>query len=186
MLKNNKIFLIGAIISSILFTEAAIGQTQSKAPQIRGKVWFNTGEYKKPGIKAFLGKVVLVFFWTSGDASCERAVIKLKNWYSQYQQKGLEIIAVHAFEWESRSAESELFKIINRLRIQFPVVMEEGISTRTAYEQLIWPSICLVDRGGYIRARYSGILTFRDIEIMLKALLEEGKSDLLLRKSLAI
>lgn len=186
MLKKIRINSIVVICFLMLAPQIGRAQAQSKAPQIKGEVWFNTGQYKKPGIKSCLGKVVLIFFWTSGDSSCEKAIIKLRQWYSLYQQKGLEIIGVHAFEWESHSAESELFKTINRLKIQFPVVMEDGVSIRTAYEQLIWPSICLVDRGGYIRARYRGIFSYRDIEIMLKALLEEGESDLLLRKSLVI
>ncbi len=161
---------------------AVRAQVQEQAPQIRGKAWFNAGAYKKINNKALLGKVVLIFFWTSNDTNCDSAARTLNEWYLRYKNKGFEIIGVNSPEWQFDSSVSAIFSKIDILNIKFPVVIDEDSSMRIAYAQQMWPSFCLIDRDGYIRAQYKGFYTYRDIEKMLKALLEERASQVRLRR----
>jgi peroxiredoxin len=150
-------------------------QEQRRAPEIKGKVWFNATPYKKvPTLKAMIGKVVLVFFWTMNDPNCESAAANLNQWYFRYRNKGLEIVGVHTPEWEFNKSESELFRKIDKLEILFPVVVDDDSSIRDAYDSTTWPSFYLIDRDGYIRGSYDGFYSLRDIQVMLEALLEES------------
>ena len=157
-------------------------QEQERAPEIRGSAWFNAGAYKKINNKALLGKVVLIFFWTSNDTNCDSAARTLNEWYSRYKSKGFEIIGFNSPEWQFDSSASAIFSKIDILNIKFPVVIDEDSYMRTAYAQQMWPSFCLIDRDGYIRARYKGFYTYREIEKMLKALLEERAAQVRLRR----
>ena len=170
------------LFSFLLFASVALTQEQEQAPQIRGSTWFNAGAYKKISNKALLGKVVLIFFCTSNDTNCDSAARTLNEWYSRYKNKGFEIIGVYSAEWQFESSESSVFSKIDTLGIKFPVVIDEDSSIRMAYGQQMWPSYCLIDRDGYIRAQYQGAYTYRDIEKMLKALLEERGSHVRLRR----
>lgn len=165
-----------ALITMFLACSAvSSAQEQRRAPEIKGKVWFNATYYKKvPTLKAMNGKVVLVFFWTLNDPNCESAAANLNQWYFRYRNKGLEIVGVHTPEWEFNKSESELFKKIDKLEILFPVVVDDDSSIRDAYGSTIWPSFYLIDRDGYIRGSYDGFYSSRDMQVMLEALLEES------------
>ena len=170
------LFLSGA------FLDTSFAQTQSKAPELKGRVWFNASSYKKISLKGLKGRVVLIFFWTSDDSSCRSAISYLNQWYDQYRDKGLEIIGIHTPEWASGVPESRVFEQIEDLKVRFPVLLDNDSSIRKAYGQLPWPSFTLIDRGGYIRAQYSSIFKYNDMKIMLETLLEEGESMMLLRR----
>jgi peroxiredoxin len=159
-------------------------QQQEKAPYFTGDVWFNAGAYKKaPTLKVLRGKVVLLFFWTLEDPNCEAAAVNLNHWYLKYRRLGLEIVGVHTPEWEFNRSQTELFKKIDALKILFPVVVDDDSAIRSVYGQQAWPSYCLIDRDGYIRARYDGLYSFSDMQKMLEALLEESGRQPRLRRA---
>lgn len=157
-------------------------QNLGKAPEIKARVWFNTGRYKSLRLNKLRGKVVVVCFWTFNDRNCWEAIARLNRWYEEYKLEGLEIIGVHAAEWELDESQSNLAKTIDDLGIEFPVASEDDAAVRAAYGQQGWPSISLIDRDGYIRAQYSGVLPFSNMEVMLKGLLEEGRSQAILNR----
>lgn len=169
--------LTGLLIAGFLASAASSdAQEQRRAPEIRGKVWYNASAYKKrPTLKALRGKVVLLFFWTVDDPSSESAATRLNDWYIENRSKGFEIIAVHTPEWEFNSSESRLFGKIDTLALLYPVVVDNESRIMDAFGHYRgWPAFTLVDRDGYIRASYEGINHFRQMRIMLDGLLEES------------
>ncbi len=164
--------LIAAFLAAAIPCQA---QQQRRAPEIRGKVWYNTIAYKKrPTLKALRGKVVLLFFWTMDDPACEDTAIRLNSWYIESRTKGLEIIGVHTPEWEFNKSESALYKKIDKLGLLYPVVVDNVSAIRDEYGHQAWPAFALIDRDGYIRASYEGINQFRQMKIMLDGLIEES------------
>ena len=173
---------MSVLFLSCLASSTALPQEQLKAPEISSKAWFNAGRYKKIGVKELRGKVIFVFFWTSGDPHCETAVSILNDWYSRYKDKGLEIIGVYAPAWFFEGAASDVYARADSLGIKFPVVIDEDSAIRAAYDQQMTPSCYLIDRGGYIRARFVAVFSYRDMEKMLQTLLEEGPIDAKVRR----
>ena len=173
-------FTLAVLISFVcLFAGGAQGQEETKkAPELAGSVWFNTGAYKKLDMKALQGKAVLIFFWSSNDPNCVNFVPVLNDWYLEYREKGLEIIGFHSSELIQGVSESELFRKIEALGIKFPVALGDDLSLRLAYGQGGWPSFILIDRKGFIRAQYSGVVNYKELRTTLQALLEEGGSKL--------
>ncbi len=168
---------MAALLLSCSVLGAAFAQEQRKAPEIKGTVWFNASGYKKISMKELRGKVILVFFWTSSDANCDTTASLLNEWYSLYKDKGLEIIGVHTPEWSLDGSTSEIFEKVDSLKMKFPIVVDEDSSIWAAYGQQMWPSYCLIDRGGYIRAQYGVFSTLANVKKMLETLLEEGIID---------
>ena len=148
-------------------------QSFQRAPEIKAKTWFNATSYRRLSLKALSGKVVMLFFWTINDSTCEQAAPFLNQWYARYRDKGLEIIGVHSTELEATYSEHALFEKIEKLGIKFPVVADNDSHIRYSFCLQLWPSIFLVDRKGLIRAKYDGILNFPDIETAFKVLLDE-------------
>ncbi len=159
-------------------------QEQRRAPEISGTVWFNSGAYKnRPSMKVMRGKVILMFFWTLNDPTCENVATYLNNWYEEYKDRDFEIIGVHTPEWRFNNSESELFKKVDELGILFPIVVDSKSSIRNAYGRLMWPSFTLIDRDGYIRAQFEGVAGWRAMRRMLETLLEESGYDPRLRRA---
>ena len=171
-------FYLAVLISVIcFFAGRAEGQEEiKKAPEIVGNVWFNAGAYKKLNMKALQDKVVLIFFWNSNDSNCVNFIPVLNSWYLEYKEKGFEIIGFHSSEFILNVPESELFQRIEALGIKFPVVLGDDLSLRQDYEQGGQPSFVLIDRKGFIRAEYSGVVNYKELRTTLKALLGEGES----------
>jgi len=174
-------FYLAVLISVVcLFARGAEGQEEiKKAPEIAGNVWFNAGAYKKLNMKALRDKVVLIFFWASNDSNCVNFVPILNSWYLKYKEKGFEIIGFHSSEWVFGVSESELFQRIESLGIKFPVALGDDLSLKQAYGQGGQPSFILIDRKGFIRAEYSGVVNHKEFRTTLEALLEEGESKVL-------
>ena len=172
-----RFYLVVLISVVCLFAKGAQGEEETrKAPEIAGSVWFNAGAYKKLNMKALQDKVVLIFFWISNDSNCINFVPILNSWYLEYKEKGLEIIGFHSSGFMQGVSESELFQRIEALGIKFPVALGDDLSLRQNYGQGGWPSFVLIDRKGFIRAEYSCVVNYKELRIMLEALLEEGES----------
>lgn len=151
-----------------------LGQEGERAPQISGRFWINAGAYQNLSLKALRGKAVLVFFWTSSDSNSGSAARILNGWYEVYRDRGLEIIGVHSAEWGFGSEQSDVVRRTEDLGITFPVVLDEGGAIRAEWGELSWPAIFLVDRDGYIRFRYSGVLNYSQIEAMTEMIVSES------------
>lgn len=153
-----------------------------KAADIRGRVWFNAAGTPRMSLKALAGDVVLVFFWTANDLSCQKAFPLLNRWYAKYRDQGFQIIGVHDSEWGFNISEGEVSNKIKALEAEFPVVLDEDSSVWINFKKAGWPSYFLIDRKGYVRARYFGTLDARNVETMIRILVEEGESRLLKEK----
>lgn len=165
----------------------ASGQALSRAPEITGRTWANAKAYRKISMKVLRGKVVLVVFWTLSDSNCENALLNLNAWYEKYKAKGLEIIAVCTPEWIFNASHSEFLEKVLGLGVKFPVVFDEASENRRAYGLLPWPAFFLIDREGYLRARYHrdfDNFTYPQMETMLQQLLEEDGVERVTRRAL--
>ncbi len=179
-----KLFSFVLALSLSVPPSIALAQQQRRAPEIKSKVWFNASYYKKkPSLKSMRGKVVIVFFWTREDTHCETAALNLNKWYIKYRNKGLEIIGVHTPEWVFNQSQSELFNKIESLGLLFPVAVDNDSSIWDKYGSHGWPSFFLIDRDGYIRARYEGVFDLGGMHTMLEGLLEESGTLPRLRRS---
>ncbi len=144
------------------------------APEIPHRISFNAHAYEHLSLKELRGKVVLFFFWTGSHIGCRKAVVEMDRLYERYRPRGLEIVGVHSPNWESfEDSAHYVFDQLQEAAVKFPVIMDDDNQIKMAYGFLVVPSVYLVDRRGFIRAKYAGALDFGHIEALLDQLLTE-------------
>jgi thiol-disulfide isomerase/thioredoxin len=99
----------------------------------------------------YKGKVVLIDFWASWCPPCKTSFPALDAIYREYQEKGLEVLAVNLDE-KRRDADTFLDAHPHRLTVLFD---PKGTSP-TAFGVKGMPSSFLIDRAGNIRFTHMG------------------------------
>ena len=140
------------IASPDLFAEKKI--RLKKAPSFaREGVWLNGAP---AGRKVFDHKITLVWFWDYTAINCLRELRYLKSWYEHYHPYGLEVIFVHAPEFEFAKKEENLKGAVERLGVPFPIYLDNDFKLWEGYGVQAWPTRYLVNDGGRIVMSKSG------------------------------
>ncbi len=132
--------------------------------------WLNT-DGRPLTIAGLRGKVVLVDFWTYSCINCLRTLPHLRAWYAAYHKSGLEIVGVHTPEFAFEHVLSNVESAVKRLRIGWPVALDNEYATWTAWSNQYWPADYLVDQHGEVRAYSFGEGDYAKTEADIRQLL---------------
>ena len=125
------------------------------APEIRSERWFNSSPLRPADLQ---GKVRLVEFWTHGCVNCVRTVPAMRRLHERFAGPDLVVIGVHTPEFARERDPKRVKEAIERMRIPYPVAMDnEGVNW-LAWDNRYWPALYLVDRRGVIRHTHIGEL----------------------------
>ena len=130
-------------------------------------------------IGEFVGKkVVLLDIWTYSCINCQRTTPYLNAWYGKYKDDGLVIIGLHTPEFEFEKVYQNVVDATKRLKIQYPVVLDNDYSTWTAYQNRFWPRKYLIDIDGFIVYDHIGEGGYEETEAKIIELLNERSARL--------
>jgi len=119
-----------------------------KAPLFPKKgVWIQ-GKPRKS--KFFEGKLTLVYFWDYTTVNCIRELSYLRDWQQVYEPYGLQVLMVHAPEFEFAQDKKHVADAVKRMKIPYPVYLDNDGTLWELYDNGSWPSKHLVDREGRI------------------------------------
>ena len=149
-------------------------QLPRRAPDIPRLAVVNSPKHATFSLKSLRGHVVLVFFWNEKDAPFDDFINTLKRWYAEFRSRDLDMAAVYIPWWDSENSGVALPDLITRYALEFPVMIDRGARVRAAYNELMSPAVFCIDRKGFIRAEYFGIIDMKSVRIMLETLLEEA------------
>lgn len=157
---------------------AAELESCGRAPELRGiEAWFNTPGDAPLSLAELRGQVVLIDFWAYSCINCQRSIPHVNAWYEAYRDAGLTVIGVHspeyAFEKEQRNVETGAAK----LAIEYPVALDNALSTWTTYRNRYWPAHYLVDADGTVRHIKFGEGGYATTERLIRELLLEADPD---------
>ena len=142
------------------------------APNFQGiSDWLNTPSGKPLTIKGLRHKVVLVDFWTYSCINCLRTLPHLRAWYAAYHRDGLQIVGVHSPEFAFEHVPANVRGAVKRLKVSWPVALDNNFSTWSAYSNQYWPADYLVDKTGQIRSIHSGEGDYAKTEAEIRTLL---------------
>jgi thiol-disulfide isomerase/thioredoxin len=137
-------FVLGAMVCVLPSIDASVARpTPNVAVSSADGVAVRLADYK--------GKVVLIDFWASWCPPCKTSFPALDAIFREYQEKGLEVLAVNLDE-KRRDADTFLDAHPHRLTVLFD---PKGISP-TAFGVKGMPSSFLIDRAGNIRFTHMG------------------------------
>lgn len=125
-----------------------------QAPPIAGiDAWINSSPLTLTDLK---GKVVLIDFWTYSCINCLRTLPYIKSWYARYHQQGLEMIGVHAPEFQFEHDLNNVKNAVTKYGILYPVALDNNFVTWQNYHNEFWPAQYLINKDGYVVYEHFG------------------------------
>ena len=139
------------------------------APEFEGLgAWFNS---KPLTVKELRGRVVLIDFWTYSCINCLRTLPYVRDWDARYRAAGLTIVGVHSPEFAFERVESNVRENVKKLKLRYPVAMDNDYGTWQAWSNQYWPAKYLIDRKGHVRYYHFGEGEYAKTEEAIRTLL---------------
>jgi cytochrome c biogenesis protein CcdA/thiol-disulfide isomerase/thioredoxin len=135
--------------------------------------WLNTPGDRPLSLAALRGKVVLVDFWTYSCINCIRTLPHLRAWYAAYHKDGLVIVGVHTPEFAFEHVLGNVRQATHSLDVTWPVALDNGYATWSAYSNQYWPAEYLIDKSGRVRHYHFGEGDYGGTEQAIRSLLAE-------------
>jgi cytochrome c biogenesis protein CcdA/thiol-disulfide isomerase/thioredoxin len=148
------------------------------APDIKGiQEWFNTPNNEPIALDELRGKVVLVDFWAYSCINCQRSIPHMVALDENYRDLGLQVIGIHSPEYAFEKVPANVKAGAASFGIEYPVALDNNLSTWTNYRNRYWPAHYLIDASGVVRQVTFGEGSYADTEKLVRELLVEANPD---------
>ena len=145
------------------------------APAIRGiEQWLNTPEGRAIDLDDLRGQVVLIDFWAYSCINCQRSIPHVVAWDEAYRDAGLQVIGIHSPEYAFEKRAENVRAGARDFGIEYPVALDNSLSTWTAYRNRYWPAHYLIDAEGTVRHISFGEGNYAATEQMIRELLVDA------------
>lgn len=145
------------------------------APAIAGiATWLNTPGGKPISVKSLRGKVVLIDFWTYSCINCQRSLPHVEAWNRAYHDAGLQVIGVHSPEFTFEKNASNVAGQARKLGVDYPVALDNKLTTWDNYRNRFWPAEYLIDATGHVRYFSFGEGRYGQTEDLIRTLLQQA------------
>lgn len=141
-------------------------------PQIETEHWLN-GD----AVRQAAGKIVLVDFWDYTCVNCLATLPYLREWDNRYRAHGLQVVGVHAPEFDFARDTSQIARAIVELGITWPVAVDNDYRNWQAYANRYWPAKYLADGRGYLRYYQFGEGSYDETERVIQDLIRQQQPD---------
>src|SRR5262245_39283171 len=137
--------------------------------------WINSPRLTEAGLA---GKVVLVQFWTYTCINWLRTLPYVRAWSQKYSQN-LVVIGVHTPEFAVEHDIENVRRAVRRMKIEYPVVIDNEYAIWRAFDNQYWPALYFVDARGRVRDHRFGEGEYERSEKIIQRLLgEAGVTDI--------
>jgi len=137
-------------------------------PFPRGLTWINSAPLRMDKQK---GRPVLVEFWDFCRINSLRTMPYLKAWHERYADAGLRVIGVHTGGFPPSRDEAEIRAAVQRLGVEYPVVIDMELEIWDFYGNEGWPGRYLWDAKGALFSMHYGEGAYAETEREIQALL---------------
>ncbi len=117
------------------------------------------------------GRPVLVEFWDFCRINSLRTMPYLKAWHERYAEAGLRVIGVHTGAFPPSRDDEEVARAVERLGIEYPVVLDTGLQVWDIYGNEGWPGRYLWDTRGALFSLHYGEGNYAETELEIQELL---------------
>jgi cytochrome c biogenesis protein CcdA/thiol-disulfide isomerase/thioredoxin len=148
------------------------------APSIRGiEQWLNTPGGEGLALDELRGQVVLVDFWAYSCINCQRSIPHVVAWDEAYRDAGLQVIGIHSPEYAFEKDAGNVAAGARDFGIEYPVALDNTLSTWTNFRNRYWPAHYLIDADGVVRHIAFGEGNYAATEKLIRELLVDADPD---------
>ncbi|MEM9565064.1 MAG: redoxin domain-containing protein [Actinomycetota bacterium] len=124
----------------------------------------------------FAGQVRIVEFWTFGCFNCKNRLPFTQAIYEEYQPQGLEIIGVHAPEFDFERDPERIAQAAVDLGVTWPIALDTEKTNFRAWQESrrFWPRVYVLDQNGDVRYDHIGEGDYDGLEEVVAHLIENG------------
>jgi len=135
--------------------------------------WINTDA---SSLDDFDGQVRVVEFWTFGCFNCRNRISHTQELYAEFKPQGLEIIGIHAPEFERERDPAAVEEATVDLGVTWPVALDTGKTNFRAWQEnrRFWPRVYVLDQNGDVRYDHIGEGDYDGLEETVAYLIENG------------
>jgi thiol-disulfide isomerase/thioredoxin len=132
--------------------------------------WLNTSRLLVA--QDFIGRVLLVDFWTYCCINCMHVIPKLNELEKEFGDS-LTVIGVHSAKFVNERERENISNAIIRYDIKHPVVNDAHFKIWKAFGVSAWPTLILINPEGNIETTFSGEGNLRVMRDAIKKLLKK-------------
>ncbi|KJL49401.1 Thiol-disulfide oxidoreductase YkuV [Microbacterium hydrocarbonoxydans] len=145
------------------------------APSIAGiQQWLNTPNGQAVELESLRGKVVLIDFWAYSCINCQRSLPHVVAWDQAYRDLGLQVVGIHSPEYAFEKDPGNVAAGVADFGIDYPVALDNSLSTWTSYRNRYWPAHYLIDAEGTVRHISFGEGGYAETEKLIRELLKDA------------
>lgn len=175
-----KILILSLLATCIFPTSILAAENQQAVPlpeftERSAEAWINSTPLS---VSELYGKVIMLDVWTYGCRNCYRSIPWMLTLEERFAEQGFQIIGIHTPEFEHEYHRNNVVTRMQEFKVTHPVMMDNEYSYWKALGNQYWPTFYIVDKQGYIRARFVGethsnSVRANQIEAWIKQLLHE-------------
>jgi thiol-disulfide isomerase/thioredoxin len=137
--------------------------------------WLNSPPLTTAGLR---GRVVVVDFWTYTCINWLRTAPYVRAWHEAYGNAGAVVLGVHTPEFSFEADIGNVRRAVEHLRVEHPVAVDSDYAIWTAFTNMYWPALYVVDAEGAIRFTHFGEGAYEESEEVIRRLLSDaGRGD---------
>lgn len=114
---------------------------------------------------------MLIEFWDFCRPNSIRTLPYLRAWHARYGELGLRVIGVHSAGFEPSNDPEAVAAAVQRLGIEYPVVVDVDHQIWQEYENLGWPARYLWNADGFLFHYHYGEGAYAETELAIQELL---------------
>ncbi|KKO53413.1 hypothetical protein XI25_14105 [Paenibacillus sp. DMB20] len=112
----------------------------------------------------YRGSTVLLNFWASWCPPCQVEMPYMQDFYEEYRQKDVVVLAVNMSHLEKNPGDAAAF--LDEVGASFPTVYDHQGEVTDRYRIVAYPTTYVLNASGVITGRYQGAI---DHDLMVKA-----------------
>ncbi len=118
-----------------------------------------------------IGRPVLVEFWDFCRPNSMRTLPYVREWHRRYEEAGLRVIGVHTSGFPASAGEDAVRAAVERLEIDWPVVIDLRYGIWEWYGNEGWPARYLWNQRGALFEYHYGEGAYAETELSIQELL---------------
>jgi thiol-disulfide isomerase/thioredoxin len=145
---------------------------EGRMPALDGATgWLNSPPLTTDGLR---GRVVVVDFWTYTCINWLRTAAYIRAWAEAYRPAGAVVLGVHTPEFPFERDLANVRRAVQDRQLSHPVAVDSDYAIWTAFANMYWPALYVVDAQGHIRYHHFGEGAYAESEQVIRQLLAEA------------